>query len=137
MSPRTLRGRLPAILTAMPMRSSLLACALIAALAAVAALPGAELGGTWEMTWDTEGGIRHTKWKISQEGERVTVDADGQVFEGTYKGNRMVIEGRFYASEAGYAATMKVEGTLDPDGTMKGRGTWDQYAMTFTAKRAK
>ena len=100
-------------------------------------LAAAELGGTWNMVWDTEGGIRKNDWKISQDGESLTVESDGQVFKGTFKSNRMVVEGRLYSAEAGYTATLKVEGTLDPDGTLKGRGSWDQYAMTFTAKRAE
>ena len=100
-------------------------------------LAAAELGGTWNMVWDTEGGIRKGDWKISQDGESLTVESDGQTFKGTFKSNRMVVEGRLYSAEAGYTATLKVEGTLEPDGTLKGRGTWDQYGMTFTATRAE
>ena len=99
-------------------------------------LDAAELGGTWKMVWDTEGGIRRTDWKISQDGEALTIVTDGQVFKGTFKDNRMVVEGKLYSAEAGYTATLKIEGTLAPDGTLNGRGTWDQYAMTFTGKRA-
>ena len=121
----------------MHIRSLALPVATLLALLAGSVAGGAELGGTWDMTWDTEGGIRHNKWKIIQDGESIEVESDGQVFKGTFKGKRMTVEGRFYASEAGYAATLKVEGTLEVDGTLKGRASWDQYGMTFTAKRAK
>ena len=89
------------------------------------------------MVWGTEGGIRRTDWKISQEDESITVESDGNVFKGTFKAGRMVVEGRLYSAEAGYTAQLKVEGVLLEDGGLKGRGTWDQYPMTFTAERAK
>ena len=89
------------------------------------------------MVWDTEGGIRRTDWKISQEGESITVESKGEVFKGAFKDDRLVVEGKLYSAEAGYSAQLKVEGVLQEDGGLKGRGTWDQYAMTFTAKRVK
>jgi hypothetical protein len=49
----------------------------------------------------------------------------------------MVVEGKLYSAEAGYTGALKVEGTLGEDGTLKGRGSWDQYPMTFTAKRSE
>lgn len=108
----------------------------IVALAPVPVL-GADVSGTWHMVWDTEGGIRRTDWKITQEGDSITVESEGTVFNGTFKSDRMVVEGRLYSAEAGYAAELKVEGVLQEDGTLKGNGTWDVYAMTFTAKRAE
>lgn len=115
-------------------------CLLLAGLfIALVAVPvrAADVSGTWHMVWDTEGGIRRTDWKITQEGESITVESEGNVFMGTLKAGRMVVEGRLYSAEAGYTAQLKVEGTLQKDGGLKGRGTWDQYAMTFTAERAK
>lgn len=101
-------------------------------------IPGAaDIGGNWSMAWDTEGGIRRNVWKISQEGESLTVESDGQVLKGTFRANRMVVEGKLYSAEAGYTGALKVEGTLGEDGTLKGRGSWDQYPMTFTAKRSE
>ena len=97
---------------------------------------GADLGGKWRFTWDTEGGIRHTTWEITQSGATLSVKADGQAFSGTFEGGKFAVEGRFHAAEAGYASILKVEGTLLEDGTLKGRGSWDAYQMTFTAKRA-
>ena len=95
------------------------------------------MSGTWQMVWDTEGGIRRTDWKITQEGESITVQFEGNVFKGTFKAGRLAVEGKLYSAEAGYTAQLKVEGALQEDGGLKGRGTWDQYAMTFTAERAE
>ena len=90
--------------------------------------------GTWEMSWNTEGGMRYTDWEISQEAEVVVVKTDGQMLEGTLREGRLSLAGRFYSSEAGYSSTLKIEATVS-EGEMKGSGTWDQYAMTFTGKR--
>ena len=96
----------------------------------------ADISGKWNLVWNTEGGVRETQWTIAQDGDAITVDAGGQVLKGTVDGDRMVVEGDFYSPEAGYSSTIKVEGTLQ-DGTMKGKGTWDQYGMTFVATRAE
>ena len=98
---------------------------------------GADIAGKWNFTWDTEGGIRYTVWDISQDGEALTVKADGQTFNGKITDSSFQVEGKLYSAEAGYTSTLKVDGTLQEDGTMKGRGTWDVYAMTFTAKRSE
>ena len=94
------------------------------------------VAGKWNLVWDTEGGIRHTVWDVRQEGEAVSVMADGNKLEGTFKDGRLELSGKFHASEAGYSAELKVEGTLD-NGQLKGKGSWDAYAMTFTGKRAE
>ena len=95
-----------------------------------------DIAGKWNLTWDTEGGIRHTVWEVKQDGEAVYVTSDGQQFEGTFKDGRLELSGRSYSSEAGYSAELKVEGTLE-NGQLKGRGSWDAYAMTFSGERAK
>ncbi len=104
----------------------------------VSALPAAtaEIGGKWDMVWDTEGGIRRTVWDIRQTGEQVTVETDGTKLEGTFKDNRITVQGKFYSAEAGYSATLKVSGSLE-GGKLKGSGSWDQYAMTFTGTRSQ
>ncbi len=117
--------------------SSLPIAASVLVVAAVPSALGADISGKWSLTWDTEGGIRHTTWDISQDGAALTVKSDGQTFNGTIKDGTFTVEGRLHAAEAGYASTLKVEGALQEDGTMKGRGSWDVYAMTFTAKRAE
>lgn len=111
---------------------------LLSLLAAVCTvtLHAADISGKWLFTWDTEGGIRNTEWTIAQNGESLTIQSEGQKFAGTLKDGQFQVEGQLYAAEAGYTAMLKVEGRLEGD-VLKGRGTWDQYAMTFTAKRAE
>lgn len=94
------------------------------------------VAGKWNLTWDTEGGIRHTVWEVNQDGDAVSVTTDGQGLEGTLKDGRLELSGKFYSSEAGYSAELKVEGTLE-NGQLKGRGSWDAYGMTFSGERAK
>ena len=106
----------------------------LVALTAIPALSAADLSGKWKLVWDTEGGIRHSEWAITQEGESLTVKTDGQTLKGTIDGERISLEGKFYSAEAGYSSTLKVNGTVS-DGTLKGSGTWDQYGMAFTGTR--
>ena len=104
----------------------------------VSALPtaAADIGGKWDMVWDTEGGVRRTVWEIRQTGEKITVETGGTELTGAFKDNRLTVEGRFYAAEAGYSATLKLSALLE-NGELKGSGSWDQYAMTFTGTRAE
>ena len=99
-------------------------------------LGAADISGKWNLVWDTEGGIRHGEWIIAQEGENLTVKSEGQVLSGTLQGDKLKVSGEFNSNEAGYSATLEVEGTLK-DGKLSGRGTWDQYGMTFTATRSE
>lgn len=94
------------------------------------------VAGKWNLTWDTEGGIRHTVWEVKQDGDAVSVTTDGHELNGTFKDGRLELSGKFYSSEAGYSAELKVEGTLE-NGQLKGRGSWDAYGMTFSGKRAE
>lgn len=94
------------------------------------------VAGKWNLTWDTEGGIRHSVWDVKQDGDAVSVTTDGQELEGTLQDGRLELSGKFYSSEAGYSAELKVEGTLE-NGQLKGRGSWDAYGMTFSGERAE
>ncbi|MDE0110430.1 MAG: hypothetical protein OXN96_21715 [Bryobacterales bacterium] len=94
------------------------------------------VAGKWNLTWDTEGGIRHTVWEVEQDGDALSVTTDGHKLEGTFKDGRLEVSGKFYSSEAGYSAELKVEATLE-NGQLKGRGSWDAYGMTFSGKRAQ
>ena len=113
----------------------LTALALLVCLAPQSAL-AESVAGKWNLTWDTEGGIRHTVWEVEQDGDAVSVTTDGQDLEGTFKDGRLELSGKFYSSEAGYSAELKVEGTLE-NGQLKGRGSWDAYGMTFSGERAQ
>ncbi len=105
------------------------------ALALTPALAGADLSGSWDVVWNTEGGIRNSEWKVTQEGSTLKIDSDGNPLTGTTDGTTLSVEGKFYAAEAGYSSTLKIEGKLE-DGKLSGRATWDVYAMTFTATRS-
>ena len=117
--------------------ASLPVVALVLAIAVVPSALAADISGKWSFTWDTEGGIRHTNWDISQDGNELIVKSDGQTFNGTIEDGKFTVKGRLHSAEAGYASNLKVEGTLREDGTMEGRGSWDLYGMTFTAKRSE
>ena len=113
---------------------------LVAALAASVFGPLAaadDISGTWNLVWDTEGGTRRGVWTVSQDGGQLSVDAEGTMLEGTFTSGSLEIQGKFYSAEAGYSAELKVKGTLQEDGSLKGSGTWDLYAMTFTATKAE
>ena len=100
------------------------------------ALASEGIAGKWDVVWDTEGGVRRQQWSVSGEAESVTLEFAGNEFQGTFKDGRLEFSGNFYSAEAGYSAVLKVEGRLT-DGQLSGNGTWDQYAMTFTATRAE
>ncbi len=114
-----------------PLLPGLLALSLATVLAA------ADISGRWSFVWNTEGGIRHTEWVVTQQGEVLSIRTqDGQSLSGTLDGDKMIVEGNLNSPEAGYSANLRVEGTLQ-DGKLAGKGTWDQYAMTFTATRGR
>lgn len=94
------------------------------------------IAGKWNLVWDTEVGVRHKVWDISQDGEAVSVETDGQKIEGTFRDGRLEVSGDFYASGVGHSAQVKIEGTLT-DGKLKGEGIWGGYSMSFVGERDK
>ena len=94
------------------------------------------VAGKWNLVWDTQGGVRHQVWDISQDGEAVSVKTDGQKIEGTFRDGRLEVSGKIHAARAGYSADLKVEGTL-VNGQLKGKGSWGGYLMSFVGHRDK
>lgn len=94
------------------------------------------IAGKWNLVWDTQGGVRHTVWDISEDGETISVETDGQKIEGTFKDGRLEVSGELHAARAGYSAEMKAEGTL-VNGKLKGKGSWAGYALSFVGERDK
>ena len=92
--------------------------------------------GKWTATWDTEGGTRTNEWIVTESEGAITVEVDVNQYKGTFAGNELTFEGKFYSAEAGYSSTLKVKGKLEGD-VLKGSGTWDAYSMTFEAKRSQ
>ncbi len=114
-----------------------IACIAIAtALLATAVGAADSIAGKWDVVWDTEGGVRTQQWSIAVDGDSVTLTTSDTEFSGTFKDGRLTFGGEFYSAGAGYKAQLKVEGVYK-DGRLTGSGTWDQYAMTFTATRAE
>lgn len=94
------------------------------------------IAGKWNLVWDTQGGVRHQVWDISQDGEAVSVETDGQKLEGTFKDGRIELSGKIHAARAGYSAELKAEGAL-VNGQLKGKGSWGGYVMSFVGERDK
>ena len=94
------------------------------------------VAGKWNLTWDTQGGIRHMVWEVKQDGEALSVMADGQKLEGTFKDGRLEVSGKIHAARAGYSAELRAEGTL-VNGNLKGKGSWGGYSMSFVGERDK
>lgn len=94
------------------------------------------IAGKWNLVWDTQGGVRHTVWDISQDGETVSVETDGQKIEGTFKDGRLEVSGKLHGARAGYSAEMEAEGTL-VNGRLKGKGSWGGYNLSFVGERDK
>ncbi|MDE0622723.1 MAG: hypothetical protein OXH83_13750 [Bryobacterales bacterium] len=92
--------------------------------------------GKWNLVWDTQGGVRHQVWDISQDDEAVSVETDGQKMEGTFRDGRLEVSGKIHAARAGYGSELKVEGTL-VNGQLKGKGSWGGYVMSFVGERDK
>lgn len=111
-----------------------IAALLVAGAVYVPCLEAAEFEGKWNVVWDTEGGTRTSEWNITREGDSIKVEMHDQQFKGTVVDDRIVFEGTYHSSEAGYTSSIKVEGTLD-GGVITGRGTWAEYGMTFVARR--
>ena len=94
------------------------------------------IAGKWNLVWDTQGGVRYRVWDISQDGEAVSVETDGQKIEGTFKDGRLELSGKLYAAGAGRSAEFKAEGTL-VNGRLRGEGSWGGYVMSFEGERDK
>ena len=111
------------------------ALALLACLVPQSAL-AESITGKWNLAWETQRGVRHQIWDISQDGEAVSVETGGQKLEGTFRDGRLELSGKIYAARAGYSAELRVEGTR-VDGRLKGKGTWAGYDMSFVGDRDK
>lgn len=95
-----------------------------------------DLTGTWKLVFDTDGGPRYTQWDITQSGTELTVNQEGQIMTGTIEHDRITLEGKFYATEAGYSATVRLQGSVEGE-EIKGKGDWDQYQLAFVGRRAE
>ena len=81
------------------------------------------------------GGIRTTTLIITQDGDKLTADNDGNELTGSASGETFELSG-MHAAQNGRTAEVKMNGELKGDG-LKGEASWSGYEMVFTAKRAE
>jgi len=100
---------------------------------APAALAGS-LDGKWEFTFDTEVGLRTFTITLQTNGDKLIAKIDADTLEGEFKDGKFTLRGDYYAEEAGYTGEMLLEGALEGE-KITGKGHWEDYDFTFTAKR--
>ena len=112
------------------------------------------IAGKWNLTWHTQGDIRHTVWDISQDGEAVSVTTDGQKLEGAFKDGRLELSGgvpnqgrRAFAAgpakdeatetgrrEIDAVRTALTKRLLDPTGAFRPEGKQETETRTLLSK---
>jgi len=107
----------------------------VALLAASPLAHASEIDGKWDVVYQTEGGTRTSDLTLTIDGEAVRALMGETELEGTYKDGKLELTGEHHSSEAGYTATVKLEGRLE-DGKLKGNWQWSEYASTFEATRS-
>jgi hypothetical protein len=108
---------------------------MFAILMMLATLLAVDLPGKWNITYQTEGGSRERTLEITQEGDEVTAKTPEGTLKGTFKEGVFEVAGEIFSAEAGFKAVLKLSGKLEGE-ELKGKASWDQYQMTFTAKKA-
>jgi len=108
---------------------------LLLLLSAAAAL-AAGVDGKWEFTFDTEVGPRTFIITLHTNGEKITAKIDSDTLQGEVHGGKFTVRGEYYAEEAGYTGDMELDGALEGD-KITGKGHWEDYEFTFTARRVE
>lgn len=106
--------------------------------AAVALAPlahASEIDGKWDVVYQTDDGTRTSNLTVATDGEAVKAVMGETELAGTYTDGQLSLTGEHYAGEAGYTATVSLEGRLE-DGKLKGNWRWSEYASTFEATRS-
>ncbi|SRR5258706_3102766 len=107
---------------------------------AVKASSDVNVTGSWDFAVETSAGAGTPKFEFKQEGEKLTGTYSGQLgnakLEGTVKDRK--IDFKFNVDVGGNAGTVVYSGTVQDDGTMKGKVELAGLGEgTFTGKRAK
>lgn len=121
----------------------------ILALAAVAALiaacsstppkpKGPDLSGDWVLTTESQMGAQDADMTVQQTGEALAGKVSSQMgtvdYTGTLQGNDVAFS--FSINVQGMDLRLDYSGTVEPDGTMKGKAVFGSFGEgTFTAKR--
>lgn len=108
--------------------------------AAAKASSGVNVTGKWDVEVETSAGAGSPKFEFKQEGEKLSGTYSGQLgnakLEGTVKDRK--IDFKFNVDVGGNAGTVVYSGTVQEDGTMKGKVELAGLGEgTFTGKRAK
>ncbi len=122
--------------SAMSLRTTRFALLVLAATLLALPLAAGDLAGTWNFTWDTEGGVRKSTMEIQQDGKKLSAKLDATELSGEGDADGFVLSGKLYAPEAGYSGVLKIEGRLEGE-KLTGKGAWDAHGLSFTAVRAE
>ena len=102
--------------------------------AIVIASPAANITGKWDFAVETSNGNGSPKFEFKQDGETLTGNYEGQLgsakLTGTVKGNDVQFKFSVELGEITYT------GTIQEDGTLKGKVKLGDFDGTFTGKRA-
>lgn len=98
----------------------------------------ADLTGTWKLTLETQQGTANPTLTLKQEGETLTGTYKGRLGEapvkGTVKGNAFKFSIKVNAQ--GNELQIDYDGTLEADGTIKGKAKFGDFGEgTFTGKK--
>lgn len=113
-----------------------LAVVAIIAVLAAAGVRAADLTGTWNFTWETEGGVRESALEIKQAGDALTARMGEAELTGSIKETAFELSGKLYSAEAGATDVLKIDGRVEGE-RLTGKASWGAHPMTFTAVRAK
>lgn len=107
---------------------------------AAKAASGVDVTGKWVFNVETSAGAGSPNFEFKQEGEKLSGTYSGQLgsakLEGTVKDRK--IDFKFNVDVGGNAGTVMYSGTVQDDGTMKGKVELAGMGEgTFTGKRAK
>jgi hypothetical protein len=102
-----------------------------------AGLVAGDLNGKWSFVWQTPGGERRSVLTFTAQDDKVEAQfPEGKPVQGTFKDNKLTLDGRLYSSEAGHDGVLRLSGTLTGE-RLQGTASWDEHQMTFTAQRTE
>ena len=90
--------------------------------------------GKWQFSLQTDGGPREVAAEMKTDGEQVTGTWDTTDLKGTFKDNTLALSFPLASAEAGFTATLAIDGTLEND-ALKGTWKFGDYGGTFTAAK--
>ena len=99
-------------------------------------LSAADLSGKWVFSFRTPDGNRDVILELKQDGDRLSATFDKFELERAATGEGFTLKGDHFVPAAGYPSQMAISGKPDGEG-LAGEASWDEYVMTFTAKRAE